>query len=1378
MKKFLSVILTITLLLGCMFISVGAENELIISSEYYCGFEDYQTLLTGNTATDTFDNMSFSSSVAQIVEENAFAGEKAMKLTLAANGLTAFELRNKAPFELNAEEYIVTFAYKTNSNIEISLGMAKANSVPATAKAATTLSVSSGDNWQTGTLSFVADKSYADGYVPAVIVFAKVGAEVYFDDITVTSKSGLSYLNMPEIEFSSAWYPTFKPANQINSENEIQVWDGTVAESFAGGSGTEADPYLISNGAELALAITKSGTVQVTDPETAEVTMQREEYYGSYYKITADIYLNSPDAADWKNISGAQKGLNSWYNYYNYNSKITGESFAGILDGGNHTVYGMYYYDTAKESNINYRNHNIGTGLIPRTDENFNVVISNLGVDCAFLRHQYTAGAVVGTCGSKVTINNCYVGENVGICSVSEGAMIGTANQKKATINNCYSLATFYLPNASHLRYGMVGFATQSKPLSISNSYIVGAPLTSTTTSNANTKYEFRNTYSTVVNGTSTGTTSVLENVFVIADSSKMQGLDALTNTDKMPFLDSAVYTATNGYPVLSSFIKKVDEETGEEIEIWDGTVATAFAKGSGTEDDPFIISNGAELALAVSSGGGNDVYYEITKDIYLNDLSKINWRSGAVLKAYEADGLNTWYGSKTVFAGNVEGNGHTVYGLYRYEANALKEYVTNYNYGGGLFSKVTAGNTLNVSNLTVDYCYIHAECNAAVFVGYAENGANLNFTNVGIGENIALAGGRVGLFHAYAMSGNTVNVNINNCYSLADTNAGFIGIPSRTNAVIKGSYAAKSTMILGDAKSSVSLENCYQAEAGSYTEGITTLIASNMKGTDVLTNENKMPLLNSAVFEAKDRTFEETDYVVFLPKGSIIENAEIAAVYDNMCAPIDKSSAIVDNLTAKDCYVKFAAIPKAGDILVPAQYASFVRQGSRYDMIKADYYYDALSDRVSRNIDKFGDKTVNYIFVTDLHYEGNDKQDSSIQEREAMLKEVQFIVDWANSDASIDFVVLGGDLIDGNNTREKSLGYLNELLTPFRSCTKPVLAVVGNHDDNTYSGTFSMARVISDKDWNDNVIDYIVNKDGDVAVQDSTDPNSKHYYYDLESKKTRVICLDSCDYYNEYDETGAVTYLDIRDASLAENKHDRYYTCANYRGYSVAQLNWLVNEALTADEGWDYVFISHQGIDDNTNSKYSVRYGEVLRGIIAAFQNGTTYINEEMGITADYTDNTAKILSFQFGHTHTELTLYEEDVKLWQINTESANYDEVGATRAPGRPTAWNPNLNWISNLHEAGSESEANFDVMSVCQDFVYKQNVGVGVTEKLYYPDAVSEGDMNEDGVVDILDLVEQNLVLIGEKNVNTTADVNNDNILEVALDSAALRYVIVK
>ncbi len=34
---------------------------------------------------------------------------------------------------------------------------------------------------------------------------------------------------------------------------ESAKWDGTVAEAFAGGSGTKEDPYQIANGAQLAL---------------------------------------------------------------------------------------------------------------------------------------------------------------------------------------------------------------------------------------------------------------------------------------------------------------------------------------------------------------------------------------------------------------------------------------------------------------------------------------------------------------------------------------------------------------------------------------------------------------------------------------------------------------------------------------------------------------------------------------------------------------------------------------------------------------------------------------------------------------------------------------------------------------------------------------------------------------------------------------------------------------------------------------------------------------------------------------------------------------------------------------------------------------------
>ena len=57
------------------------------------------------------------------------------------------------------------------------------------------------------------------------------------------------------------------------------VWDGTVADSFAGGSGTEDDPYLISDGSELAYM----GKV---------LRENGSQYKGAHFKLISNIILN------------------------------------------------------------------------------------------------------------------------------------------------------------------------------------------------------------------------------------------------------------------------------------------------------------------------------------------------------------------------------------------------------------------------------------------------------------------------------------------------------------------------------------------------------------------------------------------------------------------------------------------------------------------------------------------------------------------------------------------------------------------------------------------------------------------------------------------------------------------------------------------------------------------------------------------------------------------------------------------------------------------------------------------------------------------------------------------------------------------------------
>ena len=82
------------------------------------------------------------------------------------------------------------------------------------------------------------------------------------------------------------------------------VWDGSIATQFSGGTGTEKDPYQISNGGELAYL-------------AQLVNENNSEYSSAYYILTEDIVLNSGECEDWENSAPAHE----WtpIGYYNNN---------------------------------------------------------------------------------------------------------------------------------------------------------------------------------------------------------------------------------------------------------------------------------------------------------------------------------------------------------------------------------------------------------------------------------------------------------------------------------------------------------------------------------------------------------------------------------------------------------------------------------------------------------------------------------------------------------------------------------------------------------------------------------------------------------------------------------------------------------------------------------------------------------------------------------------------------------------------------------------------------------------------------------------------------------------------------------------------------
>ena len=168
------------------------------------------------------------------------------------------------------------------------------------------------------------------------------------------------------------------------------VWDGTVAEGFESGTGTENDPFIIKTPAQLAFF--------------AQSVNGGNSYDGQFIALGASIKLNegtpSPDA---------DASYNKW------TSIATGKNyFDGTFDGKGYVVAGVY-----EGSLFGYVRGNI----------------KNLGVVYSYVRN----GGIVNTTVRKdspemPTISNCYFAEGTvvgggGIAAAIGGSIIdGCAN--------------------------------------------------------------------------------------------------------------------------------------------------------------------------------------------------------------------------------------------------------------------------------------------------------------------------------------------------------------------------------------------------------------------------------------------------------------------------------------------------------------------------------------------------------------------------------------------------------------------------------------------------------------------------------------------------------------------------------------------------------------------------------------------------------------------------------------------------------------------------------------------------------------------------------------------------------------------------------------
>lgn len=227
----------------------------------------------------------------------------------------------------------------------------------------------------------------------------------------------------------------------------------------------------------------------------------------------------------------------------------------------------------------------------------------------------------------------------------------------------------------------------------------------------------------------------------------------------------------------------------------WRDNAATEFAGGSGTATDPYLITDGAQLAKVAKDVEDNvtvykDVYFRLENDI---DLSAHRWNPIGVWKWYE----NGASENKT-FAGFLDGNGKTITGLIvdeRTEKNSA-----------GLFGNIgdNAGTATNVGakDLNIVDARIYAtdegmrRSSSAILAGYviANFGHTIRFDNISVSGTITntkvgktmISGGLIGAVCRATVDNCQADVKIEG----GDNTGGFVGIDASstyTNCKVTG---------------------------------------------------------------------------------------------------------------------------------------------------------------------------------------------------------------------------------------------------------------------------------------------------------------------------------------------------------------------------------------------------------------------------------------------------------------------------------------------------------------------------------------------------------------------------------------------------------------
>lgn len=241
------------------------------------------------------------------------------------------------------------------------------------------------------------------------------------------------------------------------SLSSSNVWSGEVATSYKSGNGDQDNPYIISNGEELAYFSSM---------------LENNNYEGKYFKLINNIRLNEgifkydDDKIEYV-VNDTVYYVNGT-SYYD-NSEFLGDpvgtinefpsldGFEGYFDGDSHIIYGMY---------MNSDQAGLFSNLSGEVDS---LYISNAfvnGNNSGILSNSIVSGSVSNVMVDGYVLSDIYSGSDLDLVNDSYTVSGGiSAYVSDSTLFNCINKAEIY---GSYISGGLVGYLEDS---SIVNGY-------------------------------------------------------------------------------------------------------------------------------------------------------------------------------------------------------------------------------------------------------------------------------------------------------------------------------------------------------------------------------------------------------------------------------------------------------------------------------------------------------------------------------------------------------------------------------------------------------------------------------------------------------------------------------------------------------------------------------------------------------------------------------------------------------------------------------------------------------------------------------------------------------------------------------------------